>query len=191
MSDLDAAARARAAGGVGAPHPDASARAGRRRAAALRQYQACVDVLQREFGAEPEPETRRLYLELLRAPDAPGTTPARARPAVEGSPLIGRETELAALNDGVATALGGGGPVLVVHGEAGVGKTRIVDALMTEHERRGTRTRGAPAIARPRRTRSPRRARRSWRSTSRPTWHAPTRRSPRRRASEAAFPPPP
>src|SRR5712691_1678834 len=36
-----------------------------RRASALRQYQLCVEVLQRELGVEPEPETRRVYQELL------------------------------------------------------------------------------------------------------------------------------
>jgi DNA-binding SARP family transcriptional activator len=37
-----------------------------RRGAALKQYQACLTVL--EVGAELEPETKRLYQELLRRP---------------------------------------------------------------------------------------------------------------------------
>src|SRR5262249_19676306 len=36
-----------------------------RRGAALKQYQACVGVLKRELGIEPEEETRRLYQDLL------------------------------------------------------------------------------------------------------------------------------
>ena len=36
------------------------------RGAALRQYQDCVNVLQRELGVEPEAETRQLYQEILR-----------------------------------------------------------------------------------------------------------------------------
>ena len=36
------------------------------RAAALRQYQQCVSVLQRELGVEPELETKQLYQEILR-----------------------------------------------------------------------------------------------------------------------------
>src|SRR5204862_1946858 len=36
-----------------------------RRAVALRQYQTCVAILQKELGVEPEPETKRLYLEIL------------------------------------------------------------------------------------------------------------------------------
>src|SRR5262249_57874800 len=43
-----------------------------RRAAALKQYQACVAALQRELGTEPEPETKQLYQEILqrKAPEA-------------------------------------------------------------------------------------------------------------------------
>jgi DNA-binding SARP family transcriptional activator len=37
-----------------------------RRAAALKQYQACMAVLQRELGVEPEEETKQLYREILR-----------------------------------------------------------------------------------------------------------------------------
>jgi DNA-binding SARP family transcriptional activator len=36
-----------------------------RRGMALRQYQFCVSVLQRELGTEPEPETKQLYQEIL------------------------------------------------------------------------------------------------------------------------------
>src|SRR5262249_9703519 len=41
-----------------------SARQGRR-AASLRQYQQCVDVLRRELGVEPEEATKQVYRELL------------------------------------------------------------------------------------------------------------------------------
>src|SRR5262249_3202291 len=39
-----------------------------RRAAALRQYQVCVDVLQRELGVEPDEVTKQVYRELLPQP---------------------------------------------------------------------------------------------------------------------------
>ena len=52
-----------------------------RRAAALRQYQTCVAVLQKELGVEPEPATRRLYLEILQRAAAPSGAPGRATPA--------------------------------------------------------------------------------------------------------------
>jgi len=46
-----------------------------RRGAALRQYQTCLGVLRRELSVEPEPETTRLYHELVPLP------PRGARPA--------------------------------------------------------------------------------------------------------------
>src|SRR5262245_28136444 len=39
-----------------------------RRGAALRQYQTCVAVFQRELGVDPDPETKRLYQEILQHP---------------------------------------------------------------------------------------------------------------------------
>jgi TolB-like protein/Tfp pilus assembly protein PilF len=44
---------------------------GGRRSDALRQYQACVEALERELGAEPSPETKLLYASLRRS--EPGT----------------------------------------------------------------------------------------------------------------------
>src|SRR5262249_13606493 len=49
-----------------------------RRGAALRQYQSCVEVLERELGLAPEPETKQLYRELLQT---------RPGPAVSEEPL--------------------------------------------------------------------------------------------------------
>jgi len=46
-----------------------------RRGEALRQYQACVSVLQRELRAEPEAETKHLYRELLRQTMPHSVTP--------------------------------------------------------------------------------------------------------------------
>src|SRR5262245_29342575 len=45
-----------------------------RRAAALRQYQLCVDVLQRELGVEPEEAAKQVYRELLPQPSPRPTT---------------------------------------------------------------------------------------------------------------------
>ena len=80
-----------------------------RRAAALRQYQLCVSVLQRELGVEPEADTRELYQEILRRrPQRTGVdagTLTRVRPdpfpvpptiGTTSTPLIGRDAELTA-----------------------------------------------------------------------------------------------
>ena len=107
-----------------------------RRAGALRQYQICVDVLQRELQTEPEAATKALYRELLgeasslpraltfESMPAPTEAPGVARP-----PLIGRTGALRILGAHLDEALGGGGRLAAVFGEAGVGKTRLVEEL--------------------------------------------------------------
>src|SRR5437763_12773324 len=97
-----------------------------RRAAALRQYQACVAIQQKELGVEPEPETKRLYLEILqraapaRGRAARGAAPATPRPArAADAPLVGRETELARLRQRLATAWRGSGGLVLITGEPG------------------------------------------------------------------------
>jgi len=69
-----------------------------RRSDALRQYQACVEVLLRELGAEPSPETKSLYAEIRNAPaegslegtghsTSVGTHKAHERPTVAVLPF--------------------------------------------------------------------------------------------------------
>jgi DNA-binding SARP family transcriptional activator len=119
---------------------------------ALRQYQLCVALLQRELGVEPETATQQLYQELLqrRAPGSPISEPApgrRPRPVrarsgarLAGSAVgtaralepvvVGRRAELEALRIAMAEAWRGHGQVVLVRGEAGIGKSRLVDELM-------------------------------------------------------------
>ena len=97
------------------------------RASALRQYRACAGVLRRELAAEPESATRALYREIVQ-PGATSTTGAAAARA-SPSPLIGRQRELAALAEQVTLASTGRGRVVAMLGEAGIGKTRLTEAL--------------------------------------------------------------
>jgi DNA-binding SARP family transcriptional activator len=116
-----------------------------RRAPALRQYQMCVSVLERELGVEPEAETRRLYQEILQRPHAAAAS--GPLPAIASSPewpghetaLIGREPELARVREALSAAVQGHGRLLVVGGVAGVGKTRLVDELAGHAVAQGTR----------------------------------------------------
>jgi DNA-binding SARP family transcriptional activator len=125
------------------------ARSGRR-AAALRQYQVCAGVLRRDLDADPEPQTRALYHELLRASepaDPPGepATPMTIEmppPSLDGAvrgTLIGREAEVGRLRDSLDHAWRESAGVVAVIGEAGVGKSRLVEALATEVTGRGGR----------------------------------------------------
>jgi DNA-binding SARP family transcriptional activator len=112
-----------------------------RRANALRQYQTCVGVLQRELGVEPEPETRDVYQTALQhrarqvlepeppVPPASGPGPARAGWRGLEPPLVGRGGELSRLRRLLDAAAHGRGSALVVVSEAGVGKTRLLDEL--------------------------------------------------------------
>ena len=122
------------------------------RGAALRQYQHCVSALRSELGVEPEAETRQLYQEILqqraaarvlstgaapagrppRVPKVPETRPAE-------TPLIGREAETAQLRDALDRASGERGSLLAIVGEAGMGKSRLVEELIAYAKRRDAR----------------------------------------------------
>ena len=113
-----------------------------RRGAALKQYQLYVDVLQRELGSEPEPETKQLYLQLLRqhhpeAEKAPrARQPSRRRDAPlrvelpsKDTPLFGREADRARLSQALDEASHGRGQLMLLVGEAGIGKTSLLGAF--------------------------------------------------------------
>ena len=121
-----------------------------RRAAALRQYQACVDLLQRELGVEPEGETRQLYSEILARHgglsavprtgaqvNATGSTPLPHHHG--GIPLVGRREELGRVLAAVPAADSDGGHFILITGEAGIGKTRLVQEVGEALDRRGRR----------------------------------------------------
>ncbi|MFJ8886802.1 ATP-binding protein [Streptomyces sp. NPDC102402] len=100
---------------------DASLRQGLRRRA-LQQYHVCRDVLDKEFGVRPGPETERLHREALATGPAPvpsaPSLPALLR-APAAIPLHGRDEALGRLLDT------DGPPVRLLTGEVGVGKTRL------------------------------------------------------------------
>jgi DNA-binding SARP family transcriptional activator len=114
--------------------------------AALRQYHLCVDLLRRELGVEPEGETQRLYQAILqqRAPTPDARRAPKSRPprrelrqvSLEPAPLdpmlVARDRELAQLRRGADLARGGHGQIMMILGEAGIGKTRLIAELATE-----------------------------------------------------------
>lgn len=98
-----------------------------RRAAALAQYQTCTDLLQRTFDLEPDPETKRVYQQLVQhGGKAARPSPSRAR---SGIPLVGRAAEVAELRRVLHDVDEGRGRVVIVRGEAGIGKSRLVEEL--------------------------------------------------------------
>jgi DNA-binding SARP family transcriptional activator len=97
---------------------------------ALRQYQRCREALRRELDAAPEEETEALHREILTGPLAGGRPGAPALPAalrrVPSGPLIARQEALRFLERERRRAIAGQGGLVLVSGEAGVGKTRLL-----------------------------------------------------------------
>jgi DNA-binding SARP family transcriptional activator len=113
---------------------------------ALRQYQQLRDVLHREVEAEPEEATERLYQEIVtgtlrpsvrpKANGAPEWTLAR-RSEVPSEPLVGRDDEVERLEDLLDGLFSGQGRLVLLAGEAGVGKSRLQREIGDRVWRRG------------------------------------------------------
>jgi hypothetical protein len=108
--------------------------AGGRAAEALARYAEARKRLADELGTDPSPPTVALYTAILRGELA---VPVRPAPAAAGRGLVGRDDELAYLEAIAARARRGGAAatqadrvadVVVVDGEAGIGKTTLLRA---------------------------------------------------------------
>lgn len=107
------------------------------RAAALTQFQVYRRLIQTELGVDASAETIALH-EAIAAEDL-----ARSHPAIEMAaadlsttrsspwhpPLVGRDEDLARLRKTLAEAAGTGKRVALLAGEAGSGKTRLMEAV--------------------------------------------------------------
>lgn len=107
-----------------------------RQAEALAAYQRLRRTLDEELGLEPSRELQRLEgailrqearLEVLR--DQPmDSAPARERPDVG---LVGRDLDLRRLREVFHGAANGRGRVVLVEGEAGIGKSFLIEAFLS------------------------------------------------------------
>ncbi|MBN1565029.1 MAG: AAA family ATPase, partial [Anaerolineae bacterium] len=103
------------------------------RSAALRQYQQCVQLMRDELDAEPLPETTQLYDDIRQGHGvtplvlpAPIVIDAPVATDLEAMPLVGRESELAAVAAEWHICQRGHSRLVLVTGSAGMGKTRLV-----------------------------------------------------------------
>lgn len=117
--------------------------------AAVRQYRDCVRILDEELGAPPLPETTELYQAISenRYPtpsqpvyQAPPVHLAKRQPAAPAVPaLIGRQAEWAALLAAYGS-IHEEGRLVVLEGEAGIGKSYLAEAFLAQMRLRGATT---------------------------------------------------
>ncbi|MBN1665855.1 MAG: AAA family ATPase [Anaerolineales bacterium] len=115
--------------------------------AAQRQYETCRQILQDQLGTTAGPETQALAGEIARSntpESAPYLPPAlkATRPAISDVrtrqlSLVGRADERSELLNSAESIFDHLGGVILVEGEAGIGKTRLVQEVARDLEWRG------------------------------------------------------
>jgi DNA-binding SARP family transcriptional activator len=101
---------------------------------ALRAYQRCRRLLAEELGVDPLPETAALHERILRTPpprntrhELPTAPPPDA--LVVRLPFVGREREWSLLSRLLQEAIAGRGHMVLIDGQGGIGKTRLLEEL--------------------------------------------------------------
>jgi DNA-binding SARP family transcriptional activator len=101
---------------------------------ALARYREFRRLLDAELGLDPTAETRAVESAIIRQDELHSLLPRpirRAHGDAGGHPvrLLGRVTELDLLTEAVRRSLAGGVRLILIEGDAGLGKTRLLDEL--------------------------------------------------------------
>jgi DNA-binding SARP family transcriptional activator len=108
------------------------------RANALHVFQRCATTLKKELGVQPSAATRMTYRELLDLEDA-AASGAPSLPAAGLFPLVGRAQQWTALLNAWDASARGRAHVVLIRGEAGIGKTRLAEELIDWVRQNGIR----------------------------------------------------
>jgi predicted ATPase/DNA-binding SARP family transcriptional activator len=107
------------------------------RAGVIRQYETLRKLLDEEMGIPPMPETRALYDSIINETFVPATVEEQAFFVYDGLPtdrsllpFLGRDTEMDFLRHQM-----GSGKLILVEGDPGIGKTRLITELINSHIR--------------------------------------------------------
>jgi DNA-binding SARP family transcriptional activator len=112
---------------------------------AIHAYQAFAKLLETEIGTLPLPDTQALARTIqngqaLIEPEVPAPSVQRrppispkTSPAKPPLPFVGRERDLAALEEIFQQASAGSGRLVFIMGEAGIGKTRLLQEYLALH----------------------------------------------------------
>ena len=110
------------------------------RASALRIYERCCSVFKQDLGIEPSLATRDTYQYLLQQDNLPAPTTSHSPTLAESkspssavavaTPLVGRNQAWAEVHATWRRTISGSAQLLLIKGEAGIGKTRLAEELV-------------------------------------------------------------
>ncbi len=100
-------------------------------AQALQAFARCRTILADELGVDPQAETIALHVRILQHPaprSPPLSSPRPAAPSLH-LPFVGRAREWLLLSEALGRTLTGRGAVVLLAGQPGIGKTRLLEEL--------------------------------------------------------------